>query len=179
MADNNENQDNNEQPMNTEASQEVSLDQEAINASLREKEGEMPSEDRGGERGGERRPGGFGGGDRRGDRRGGGRPGGRPGGRRDNRDDRGGDYYDGDDDRKEFGDKRGRFKTFFKKKQCRFCVKKTKVNYLDPESLRRFVTERGKILPSRITGTCAKHQRRLATAIKRARVLALLPFVVK
>ena len=63
-------------------------------------------------------------------------------------------------------------------KVCQFCVEKTKkIDYKAPEQLRRFVSERGKIRPRRQTGTCARHQRHLATAIKRARHLALLPFV--
>jgi small subunit ribosomal protein S18 len=61
---------------------------------------------------------------------------------------------------------------------CQFCVEKTKkIDYKAPEQLRRFVSERGKIRPRRQTGTCARHQRHLALAIKRARHLALLPFV--
>ena len=68
-------------------------------------------------------------------------------------------------------------KVFFKKKVCKFCIQKLKIDYKDADTLRRFVTERGKILPRRITGTCAKHQRSLALAIKRARIIALLPFV--
>ncbi|GMO29905.1 MAG: 30S ribosomal protein S18 [Termitinemataceae bacterium] len=67
-------------------------------------------------------------------------------------------------------------KTFFKKKVCRFCSQKLNIDYKDSDVLRRFITERGKILPRRITGTCAKHQRALAEAVKRARILALLPF---
>lgn len=66
---------------------------------------------------------------------------------------------------------------FFRKKVCRFCTQKIVADYKDPDTLRRFTTERGKILPRRITGTCAKHQRALAREIKRARVLAYLPFV--
>jgi len=63
-------------------------------------------------------------------------------------------------------------------KVCQFCVEKTKkIDYKAPEQLRRFVSERGKIRPRRQTGTCARHQRLLTTAIKRARHLALLPFV--
>ncbi len=74
----------------------------------------------------------------------------------------------------------GRRKFFHKKKVCRFCGDSTiKIDYKTPEYLRNYVTERGKILPRRISGTCAKHQRELTTAIKRARNLALLPFVVK
>ena len=63
-------------------------------------------------------------------------------------------------------------------KVCQFCVEKTKkIDYKSPEQLRRFVSDRGKIRPRRQTGTCARHQRHLAVAIKRARHLALLPFV--
>ena len=63
-------------------------------------------------------------------------------------------------------------------KVCQFCVDKVKtIDYKQPEMLRRFVSDRGKIRPRRQTGTCARHQRHLAVAIKRARHLALLPFV--
>jgi small subunit ribosomal protein S18 len=72
---------------------------------------------------------------------------------------------------------RGKGKVFFKKKVCKFCVQKLKINYKEADVLRRFITDRGKILPRRITGTCAKHQRALALAIKQARSIALLPFV--
>lgn len=66
----------------------------------------------------------------------------------------------------------------FKKKVCRFCQNKdVKIDYKKPEVLERFLTDRGKILPRRITGTCAKHQRWVATEIKKARMIALLPFV--
>jgi small subunit ribosomal protein S18 len=75
------------------------------------------------------------------------------------------------------GNSRGKGKTYFRKKVCRFCANKAKIDYKDSDSLRRFTTERGKILPRRITGTCAKHQRELARAIKRARSICLLPFV--
>ncbi len=68
----------------------------------------------------------------------------------------------------------------YRKKFCRFCFnKELKINYRDPQVLEGFITERGKILPRRITGTCAKHQRELSRAIKQARILSLLPFVVK
>jgi small subunit ribosomal protein S18 len=53
-----------------------------------------------------------------------------------------------------------------------------KIEYKDPQSLRDFLTERGKIMPRRITGSCSKHQREITLAIKRARSIALLPFVV-
>lgn len=78
------------------------------------------------------------------------------------------------------GEGRGRGakgKFAFHKKVCRFCSNKTKIDYKDADGLRRYTTERGKILPRRITGTCAKHQRELARAIKRARNICLLPFV--
>ena len=64
-----------------------------------------------------------------------------------------------------------------KKKVCVFCVDKVEhIDYKDVAKLRRFVSERGKILPRRVTGNCAKHQRQLTTAIKRARHIALLPY---
>jgi small subunit ribosomal protein S18 len=72
---------------------------------------------------------------------------------------------------------RGRHKTFFKRKVCKFCIKKANIDWKDAGGLKRFTSERGKIMPRRITGTCAKHQRELARAIKRARSLALLPYV--
>ncbi|MCR4726844.1 MAG: 30S ribosomal protein S18 [Clostridia bacterium] len=63
-----------------------------------------------------------------------------------------------------------------KKKVCIFCVDKvTEIDYKDVQKLKKFITESGKIAPRRSTGVCAKHQRLLATAIKRARVMALLP----
>jgi len=100
-------------------------------------------------------------------------------GERSFRRDRGDSQGDGRD-----GDGMGRGgkggKAFFnKKKICKFCVQKLKIDYKDVDTLRRFITERGKILPRRITGTCAKHQRALAVAIKQARSIALLPFVAE
>ena len=67
-------------------------------------------------------------------------------------------------------------KRFQKKKVCRFCTDKIDIDYKDAKMLRYYITERGKIMPRRMTGTCAKHQRHLSTAIKSARVIALLPF---
>ena len=65
-----------------------------------------------------------------------------------------------------------------KRKVCSFCVDNIEhIDYKDAPRLRRYLSERGKILPRRITGTCAKHQRQLTVAIKRARHIALLPFV--
>lgn len=64
-----------------------------------------------------------------------------------------------------------------RRKVCNFCVDKAEyIDYKDIAKLRRFISERGKILPRRVTGTCAQHQRGLTVAIKRARHLALLPF---
>lgn len=64
-----------------------------------------------------------------------------------------------------------------RRKVCGFCVDKVdNIDYKDVSKLRRYVSERAKILPRRVTGTCAKHQRALTVAIKRARHLALLPF---
>lgn len=67
-----------------------------------------------------------------------------------------------------------------KKKVCSFCVDKVEdIDYKDVAKLRRYVTERGKILPRRISGNCAKHQRQVTVAIKRARNIALLPFTAE
>lgn len=104
-----------------------------------------------------------------------------------NRDYRGGrDNRDSRDDRDSRDSRDGRpyrggggRRPFFKKKVCRFCTQDVVADYKNPDLLRRFVTDRGKILPRRITGTCAKHQRALSREIKRARVLAYLPFVKK
>lgn len=64
-----------------------------------------------------------------------------------------------------------------RKKVCGFCVDKVEsIDYKDVARLRRYISERAKILPRRVTGTCARHQRELTVAIKRARHLALLPF---
>ncbi len=64
-----------------------------------------------------------------------------------------------------------------RRKVCSFCVDKVEhIDYKDVAKLRRFTTERGKILPRRISGNCAKHQRQVTIAIKRARNIALLPF---
>ncbi|MDU4961278.1 MAG: 30S ribosomal protein S18 [Sporomusaceae bacterium] len=67
-----------------------------------------------------------------------------------------------------------------KKKICSFCVDKIKdIDYKEVPKLRRYITERGKILPRRISGNCAKHQRQVTLAIKRARNIALLPFTAE
>lgn len=68
-------------------------------------------------------------------------------------------------------------KLFSRKKVCRFCVdKELTLDYKDHRTLRNFVTERGKIIPRRILGTCATHQRQLCSAVKKARQIALLPY---
>ncbi len=79
----------------------------------------------------------------------------------------------------EFRGEKGR-RVYFRRKVCRLCVNKiNSVDYKDVDLLRRFVTDRGKIMPRRMTGTCAKHQRIISAAVKRARMVALLPFVTK
>lgn len=67
-----------------------------------------------------------------------------------------------------------------RRKVCSFCVDKVEhIDYKDTSRLRRYITERGKILPRRVSGNCARHQRGLTTAIKRARHMALLPYVAE
>lgn len=67
-------------------------------------------------------------------------------------------------------------KQISRRKVCRFCADGIKIDYKEFNLLSRYITERAKIIPCRITGTCARHQRELALAIKRARYIALLPF---
>ncbi len=82
----------------------------------------------------------------------------------------GGDRGEGGDDKERRG--------FGRKKQCRFCADaKLKVDYKDQPMLKYFVTERGKIIPMRVSGNCSKHQRAIARAVKQARGLALVPFL--
>ncbi len=67
-----------------------------------------------------------------------------------------------------------------KKKICRFCdTRELVIDYKDPRMLKKYITEHGKIIPRRISGACAKHQREVTTAIKRARNIALLPYTVR
>ena len=72
---------------------------------------------------------------------------------------------------------------FYRKKFCKFCARSGSgtviIDYKEIDTLRRYITDRGKILPRRVTGNCAKCQRKLSASIKRARVLALLPFTVQ
>lgn len=63
------------------------------------------------------------------------------------------------------------------RKSCRFCDEERRVDYKDSQVIERFISDRGKILPRRATGLCAKHQRQLGAAIKRSRYLALLPYI--
>ncbi len=78
----------------------------------------------------------------------------------------------------EGGGPRSRFKrTYHRRKVCKFCADSSlAIDYKDTKIIRYFITERGKITPGRISGNCAKHQRMLTVAIKRARNIALLPF---
>ncbi len=74
--------------------------------------------------------------------------------------------------------RRRRKQFFVRRKVCRFCVDpKLAIDYKDTNTLKQFVTERGKIIPRRISGNCARHQRSLTRAIKQARLLALMPYV--
>jgi small subunit ribosomal protein S18 len=114
--------------------------------------------------------GGYGGGGGGGGYGGGGSGGGRFG-------DRGGREDRGDRDMG-MGDEGGR-RGFGRRKVCRFCADKNlKVDYKDQGQLKYFLTERGKIIPRRISGNCAKHQREVAVAVKRSRMLAILPYSV-
>ena len=95
----------------------------------------------------------------------------------------GGGSGGGDDRRGGGGDRAGgaqggKKKFFFRRKRvCKFCVEKIEyIDFKDVKTLQGFIPERGKILPRRISGTCALHQRKLQNAIKRARIAALLPF---
>lgn len=83
------------------------------------------------------------------------------------------DYNNSRDDNREFRYRKP------KRKVCQFCADKVEnIDYKDVARLRRLVSENGKILPRRVTGTCAKHQRELTTAIKRARQIALLAYAI-
>ena len=76
------------------------------------------------------------------------------------------------------GKARGR-SGFSRRKVCRFCADKTlEIDYKNPQMLKNFITDRGKMVPRRISGNCARHQRRLALAIRQARMIALMPFTV-
>jgi len=80
--------------------------------------------------------------------------------------------------RKRSGPPKRRKRIYHRRKVCRFCADTSiAINYKDPRTLKYFITERGKIIPRRLSGCCAKHQRALTHAIKRARTIALLPYV--
>ena len=83
------------------------------------------------------------------------------------------------DGRARGGDKGGKRGGFSRRKVCRFCADKmVLIDYKDPQTLKYFITDRGKIVPRRISGNCAKHQRKVSLAIKRSRMIALMPFAV-
>ena len=87
--------------------------------------------------------------------------------------------YDKKDRKSEGGDDDKRGRGFTRRRVCRFCAdKNSKVDFKDQATLKYFVTERGKIIPRRISGNCAKHQREVAEAVKRARQVSLLPYTV-
>ena len=72
------------------------------------------------------------------------------------------------------------YRRYQRRKYCRFCADKVDlIDYKDMKTLKNYVTERGKIIAGRMTGNCAKHQRALTRAVKRARTIALLPFIEK
>ena len=80
-----------------------------------------------------------------------------------------------DKDKKKDARKRG----FARRKVCHFCAdKNVNIDYKDPQTLKYFITDRGKLVPRRLTGNCAKHQREISTAVNRARMIALMPFAV-
>ena len=81
-------------------------------------------------------------------------------------------------EKREQGERTGRPVRRSRKKVCSFCVDKIEhIDYKDVNRLRKYISERAKIIPRRVTGTCARHQRELTVAIKRARQIALMPFV--
>ena len=88
------------------------------------------------------------------------------------------DFYEGDDRDGGKGGKEGRGGKR-RRKACRFCAEDAEpIDYKNPQMLRYFITDRGKMIPRRITGNCAKHQRKMAMAIKHSRTIALMPFTV-
>ncbi|NCD05359.1 MAG: 30S ribosomal protein S18 [Spirochaetia bacterium] len=88
--------------------------------------------------------------------------------------------YDAKDEKKDRGPRKGGARrSGFRKKVCRFCGNNAAPDYKNPDQLKRYTTERGKILPARITGNCAKHQRAVTAEIKKARILGYLPFEKK
>jgi len=101
------------------------------------------------------------------------------GGGRNGRGGGGSGYGDGGGPLSGFGNGLGGAGGLQKRRVCRFCGPKPEsLDYLDGSLLRHFISERGKILPRRMTGTCAKHQREVARSVKRARVVSLLPYSI-
>lgn len=93
---------------------------------------------------------------------------------------RGGRGGPGDKDgRKGPGGPGARKRGFSRRKVCRFCADQTLgIDYKDPQLLKYFITDRGKIIPRRISGNCAKHQRKVSLAVRRSRMIALMPYTV-
>ena len=86
---------------------------------------------------------------------------------------------DRDRDDSRGGDDKDQWRRRGRRRVCRYCADKDlAIDYKDPQSLRYFISERGKIVPRRISGSCAKHQRAITTAIKRSRAIALLPYTL-
>jgi len=86
---------------------------------------------------------------------------------------------EGRSDRGDRGDRDGKKRPVGRRKQCKFCADDTiKIDYKDASLLKYFITDRGKLVPRRLTGNCAKHQREISTAVNRARMIALMPFAV-
>ncbi len=82
-------------------------------------------------------------------------------------------------ERERDGDDGGKKKTMGRRKPCKFCGdEKIKIDYKDAGLLKYFITDRGKLVPRRLSGNCAKHQREIAVAVNRARMIALMPFAV-
>lgn len=77
------------------------------------------------------------------------------------------------------GDRDGKKRSVGRRKMCKFCADETiKIDYKDASLLKYFITDRGKLVPRRLSGNCAKHQREISTAVNRARMIALMPFSV-
>jgi small subunit ribosomal protein S18 len=86
---------------------------------------------------------------------------------------------EGRTDRGDRGDRGDKKRPVGRRKQCKFCADETiKIDYKDASLLKYFITDRGKLVPRRLTGNCAKHQREIGVAVNRARMIALMPFAV-
>ena len=90
-----------------------------------------------------------------------------------------GEATEGKGDRGDRGDRGDKKRPVGRRKQCKFCADETiKIDYKDASLLKYFITDRGKLVPRRLTGNCARHQREISTAVNRARMIALMPFAV-